>query len=98
MASKQEAVAAYLSDQTGPSRIFLTEQTQEYQFDVWMPGKEMTHRIRFDRLEFDRVSLPQILAAVTDNEIAKAMHIAPFALEITLRNGVVHAAPRSSNR
>lgn len=98
MASKQEAVAAYLSDQTGPSRIFLTEQTQEYQFDVWMPGKEMTHRIRFDRLEFDRVSLPQILAAVTENEIAKAMHIAPFALEITLRNGVVHAAPRSSNR
>lgn len=72
----------------------MAEQEREYLFKVMLPVKRVEHRVRFDRQEFDQSSLTHLLEMCATNEITKAIAIAPFALDITLRNSDVHASPR----
>lgn len=96
MTPKQQAVIAYLSERIRSSRVSMMERKQEYQFHIVLP-KGVTHCVRFDSREFNQSTVPHLLTLCANNEIAKAIAIAPFALDILFQNGTAHASPRAAD-
>jgi hypothetical protein len=72
------------------SGVTLGITSRHYRFTIFRPDEGMAHVLAFDRLEFDALSLEQILGGMMEQEILGALELAPIAIEMTVQQSAVH--------
>lgn len=95
--AKLWAVLTELENALPLSQITLEITVCHYRFIVFRPDEGIAHLLAFDRLEFDALSLDQLLDRMMEQEILSALELAPIAVKMTVRQGAIHVSTNHRN-